>query len=64
MAEKKGCDLDGLTLAEMQSIEPLITDDVFNVLSVDKSVASRVSFGGTAPTEVLKQVEIARKRIG
>jgi argininosuccinate lyase len=48
----------------MQSIEPLITDDVFNVLSVDKSVASRVSFGGTAPTEVLKQVEIARKRIG
>jgi len=64
MAEKKGCDLDGLTLEEMQTIEPLITDDVFNVLSVDKSVASRVSFGGTAPSEVLKQVEIAKKRIG
>jgi len=64
MAEKKGCDLDGLTLEEMQTIEPLITDDVFNVLSVDKSVASRVSFGGTAPSEVLKQVESAKKRIG
>ena len=64
MAEKKGGDLDGLTLEEMQTIEPLITDDVFNVLSVDKSVASRVSFGGTAPSEVLKQVESAKKRIG
>lgn len=64
MAEKKGCDLDGLTLEEMQTIEPLITDDVFNVLSVDKSVASRVSFGGTAPSEVLKQVASAKKRIG
>lgn len=64
MAEKKGCDLDGLTLEEMQTVEPLITDDVFNVLSVDKSVASRVSFGGTAPSEVLKQVASAKKRIG
>lgn len=64
LAEKKGCDLEGLTLAEMQSVEPLITEDVYNVLSVDKSVASRVSFGGTAPSEVLKQVEIAKKRIG
>lgn len=63
MAEKKGCDLDGLTLAEMKTVESLITDDVFNVLSVDKSVASRVSFGGTAPSEVLKQVESAKKRI-
>ncbi|MBT5186247.1 MAG: argininosuccinate lyase [Kordiimonadaceae bacterium] len=64
MAEKKGCDLDGLTLAEMQSVEPLITDDVFSVLSVENSVASRVSFGGTAPSQVLNQVELAKKRIG
>lgn len=64
MAEKKGCDLDGLSLQEMQTVEPLIIEDVFNVLSVDKSVASRVSFGGTAPSEVLRQVESAKKRIG
>ena len=64
LAEKKGCDLDGLSLEEMQSIEPLITEDVFNVLSVENSVKSRVSFGGTAPLEVLKQVKFARKRIG
>lgn len=64
MAEKKGCDLDGLSLEEMQTVEPLINDDVFNVLSVEKSVASRVSFGGTAPSEVRKQVEIAKQRVG
>ena len=64
MAEKKGCDLDGLTLEEMQQVEPTITEDVFNVLSVEKSVASRVSYGGTAPSEVLKQVKFARERIG
>ena len=64
MAEKKGCDLDGLTLAEMQTVEPKITEDVFSVLSVEKSVASRVSFGGTAPSEVRRQVAIARERIG
>lgn len=64
LAEKKGCDLDGLTLQEMQSIEPLITEDVFNVLSVENSVASRVSYGGTAPSEVLRQVALAKERVG
>lgn len=64
MAEKKGCALDGLTLAEMQEVEPKITADVFNVLSVENSVASRVSYGGTAPSEVLKQVALAKERIG
>lgn len=64
MAEKKGCDLDGLTLEEMQSVEPRITDDIFSVLSVENSVSSRVSYGGTAPSQVLEQVALARKRIG
>ncbi|MEZ5757559.1 MAG: argininosuccinate lyase [Emcibacteraceae bacterium] len=64
MAEKKGCDLDGLTLEEMQTVEPKITKDVFSVLSVENSVASRVSFGGTAPSEVRRQVKLARERIG
>ncbi|MBL4602657.1 MAG: hypothetical protein JKY84_07930, partial [Emcibacteraceae bacterium] len=64
LAEKKGCDLDGLTLEEMQQVEPKITKEVFSVLSVDSSVDSRVSFGGTAPSEVLKQVTLAKERIG
>jgi len=63
LAEKKGCDLDGLTLAEMQKVEKSITDDIFSILGVESSVASRVSYGGTAPEQVLIQVEAARQRI-
>ena len=51
-AEAKGIDLAGLTLAEMQAEEPRITGDVFSVLTVAASVASRTSFGGTAPANV------------
>jgi argininosuccinate lyase len=54
-AEAKGCDLTGLTLAEMQAEEPRITADVFSVLTVDASVASRLSFGGTAPANVARE---------
>ena len=63
MAEEKGCDLDGLTLAEMQTVEDRITEDVFSVLDVESSVASRTSYGGTAPEQVLIQVAAARMRI-
>src|SRR5271165_983041 len=52
LAEAKGVDLAGLTLAEMQAEEPRITADVFTVLTVEASVASRSSFGGTAPANV------------
>ena len=51
-AEAKGVDLAGLTLAEMQAEEPRITADVFSVLTVEASVASRTSYGGTAPANV------------
>ena len=54
-AEAKGTDLAGLTLAEMQAEEPGITQDLFNYLTVDASVASRTSFGGTAPANVAAQ---------
>jgi argininosuccinate lyase len=63
LAEKKGCNLNGLSLPEMQTVNAAITDDVFSVLSVESSVASRTSFGGTAPSEVRKQVEIAKTKI-
>ena len=57
MAEEKGCDLPDLTLTEMQSVKDTITAAVFDVLGVDNSVASRTSFGGTAPVRVREQVQ-------
>ncbi len=56
MAEKQGKTLDALALSDMQSVEPRITDDVYSVLSPLASASSRVSYGGTAPSEVAKQV--------
>ncbi|WP_417270891.1 argininosuccinate lyase [Celeribacter sp.] len=58
MAEKKGCDLPDLSLDDMKSVHEAITEDVFNVLTVENSVASRTSYGGTAPQQV--RVQIAR----
>jgi argininosuccinate lyase len=55
MAEKRGVDLSGLTLDEMRGVEPGITDEVFSVLTVDASVASRASHGGTAPANVARE---------
>jgi len=60
LAEDKGCDLPDLSLAEMQSIEPGITEAARAVLSVASSVASRTSFGGTAPDNVRAAVAAAR----
>jgi argininosuccinate lyase len=55
MAESRGVDLAGLTLADMQSVEAGISADVFSVLTVEASVASRTSYGGTAPANVARQ---------
>jgi len=54
-AEARGVDLAGLTLQEMQAEEPGITAEVFGVLTVEASVASRTSYGGTAPANVAAQ---------
>lgn len=64
LAEKKGATLDALSLTDLQSIEPRITDDVFTVLSVNASVASRTSFGGTAPQNVKREAEKWLKTLG
>lgn len=56
MAEGKGCDLPDLSLADMKTVHADITDDVFNFLGVQNSVASRLSYGGTAPANVRAQV--------
>ncbi len=56
--------LHRLSLADMQAVEPRITDDVFSVLSVSKSVASRTSYGGTAPKNVRVQAKRWLKKLG
>jgi argininosuccinate lyase len=56
LAEGKGCDLPDLTLEDMQAVHAGIRADVFDVLGVENSVASRTSFGGTAPSQVRAQV--------
>ena len=61
-AEALGGDLAKLPLEEMQSIEPRITASVYDVLTVEKSVASRTSLGGTAPVNVAAAAKEARKR--
>jgi argininosuccinate lyase len=55
LAEKQGCDLPELKLADMQKVEPGITKDVYKVLTVEASVASRTSFGGTAASNVTRE---------
>src|SRR6516225_9520553 len=63
-AEKAGVTLDRLPLPAMQAIEPRITMAVFRVLSVERSVASRTSFGGTAPKNVRTQARKWLSRLG
>lgn len=56
LAEEKACQLSELTLADMQNVHAAIDEGVFDVLSVEASVASRQSFGGTAPDNVRRRV--------
>ena len=64
LADEKACPLAELTLEDMQAVEPGITEDVFDVLSVASSVASRASFGGTAPERVREAITRAREELG
>ncbi|MEN9895177.1 MAG: argininosuccinate lyase [Pseudomonadota bacterium] len=63
LAEGKGCALSDLTLAELQTIHPQISDAVYSVITVEASVASRTSFGGTAPSQVRSQIAWWRSRV-
>ena len=62
-AEAAGCDLPELDLADMQAVHPGITEDVFGVLGVENSVASRISYGGTAPEQVRAQIDCWKERL-
>ena len=63
-AEKAGLRLEQMPLAEMQRVEPRITKAVFSVLSVDRSVRSRTSYGGTAPANVAREAKKWLQRLG
>lgn len=60
-AVKKGCDLADLSLKELQQFSTMISDDVFKVLTLAGSVASRNHIGGTAPAQVKQAIARARK---
>jgi argininosuccinate lyase len=62
-AAATGLPLHKLPLAEMRKIEPKITKAVFDVLSVERSVQSRTSYGGTAPKNVRMQARRWIKRL-
>ena len=64
LAAERGIELHRLPLADMQAVEPAITQDVFSVLSVDRSIRSRTSYGGTAPQNVRRQARGWLKRLG
>ncbi|TMJ38747.1 MAG: argininosuccinate lyase [Alphaproteobacteria bacterium] len=64
LAEKKNCELASLSLTDMHSVNDRITTDVYKVLSVENSVASRVSFGGTAPRNVAREAARWLKLLG
>jgi argininosuccinate lyase len=61
-AEALGCSLAELPLSELQAVEPAITAAVYDVLDPERSVASRTSFGGTAPERVRAAITAARKK--
>jgi argininosuccinate lyase len=63
LAAEKGMELEQLTLAEMRAIEPGISEAVFEVLGVENSVRSRLSYGGAAPENVRAQAKAWRGRL-
>jgi argininosuccinate lyase len=62
-AEQDGVALNRLPLAAMQAIEPRIGEDARAILSVERSVKSRASFGGTAPANVRREARKWLKRL-
>ncbi len=63
LAENKGVTLEKLALADMQAVDPAITKDVVAVLSLESSVHSRMSLGGTAPARVKEQIAFWRNQL-
>lgn len=63
LAETENCGLEDLTLAQMHSVEERITEEIYTVLGVENSVASRMSYGGTSPVRVREQIALWRDKL-
>jgi len=61
IAEKKGMTLDQLKFKEIQSIDKLIDKDVLKILTVENSVNSKISYGGTSKRNVVKMINKLKK---
>ena len=64
LAEQRGIDLSELSLAEFVELSDLITEDVYDVLTLEGSVAARNHTGGTAPEQVRQAARAARSDLG
>ncbi len=64
LAEKKQIKLEEISLNDFQKIDTRIDERIFSILSVENSVASRTSYGGTAPNNILEQVKAWQKKLG
>ena len=64
LADERGAKLWELPLADLRSVDPRIDERIFDVLSVEASVRSRTSHGGTAPQQVRRRIEAAKKTLG
>ena len=63
-AEERGCDLADLPIEVLRAIDERIGEHVYDVLSIDASVRSRTSYGGTAPARVREQIAAAKEALG
>lgn len=64
LAEQRGIDLSELSLVELVELSDLITDDVYDILTLEGSVAARNHIGGTAPAQVRQAAKAARAELG
>jgi argininosuccinate lyase len=62
LAEDQGIRLEDLTMSQLQSVEPRITQDLMDILTLEQAVARRNSFGGTAPQQVMQAITTARQQ--
>ena len=61
MCENKNCDFEDLTDEDLQSIDSRVTKELLGDISIKNCVDARVSFGGTAPSEVRRQIKVGRE---
>lgn len=63
VAENQGSELKDLDLSLMRSIEPKITQEIYDILNIETSLKSKTSFGGTAPKKVICAIKAARRSL-